>query len=96
MRHFETSSSETALDIEALVCFRAIQYRLVASHFLCDEVQGLDDSETELLALLIFCDGDVFNVANEAEIVNAVVGNLSAMQLWSGIGGVQRTISALR
>ena len=44
---------------------------LVAADFLGNVIQGLDDAQTEFLALLVFGDGDVFDVAYFAEVVNA-------------------------
>lgn len=43
-----------------------VQTDLVAAYFLCNVVQCFDDSETELLALLVFVYDDIFDVANEA------------------------------
>ena len=72
MGHLETRPPETALDVEALVGFAAVEDALVAAGFLGDEVEGLDESETEFLALLVFCDGDVFDMANGAKVVDAI------------------------
>jgi hypothetical protein len=70
--HLETSSSETALDVETFVGLAAVQDTLVAADLLGDVVERLDDSETELLALLVLCDGDILDVADGAKAVNAV------------------------
>ncbi len=43
---------------------------LVASDLLGKVVQRLDDTQTELLALLVFGHGNVFNVADSSEIMN--------------------------
>lgn len=71
MGHLEACSSEAALDVETLVGFAAVEDALVAANLLGDVVEGLDDSETELLALLVLCDGDIFDVAYGAQAVNA-------------------------
>ena len=72
MCHLKTRPLEPALDVEAFVCFGAVQNGLVAANVFRNIIQGLDDAQTEFLALLIFCDGDVFDVADEAEVVDAV------------------------
>ena len=66
MGHLETSSSEAALDIEALVGLAAVEDALITADLLSDVVEGLDDSETQLLALLVLCDGDILDVADRA------------------------------
>lgn len=40
-------------------------------------VERLDDSETELLALLVLCDSDILDVADGAKAVYAVEGLVS-------------------
>lgn len=72
MGHLQAGPSEAAFDIEALVCFTAIEDRLVATDLLGDEVEGLDQAKTELLALLVFRDGDIFDVTDEAKIMDTV------------------------
>lgn len=71
MRHLQASSLEAALDIKPLIRLAAIQDGLVAAHILGDEIQRLDDLQPELLALLIFGYGDVFDVAYFAKVVDA-------------------------
>jgi hypothetical protein len=71
MGHLQARSPEAALDVEALVGFRAVKYRLVAPDVGGDVVQGLDDLQAELLPLLVFGHGDVFDVADETQVVNA-------------------------
>lgn len=71
MGHLEACSSEATLDVETLVGFAAVEDALVAADLLGDVVEGLDDSETELFALLVLCDGDIFDVAHGAQAVNA-------------------------
>ena len=77
MCHFESRSLESTLDIETLVRFRTIQNRLVAAHFLCDEIEGLDEFQAELLALLVFRHGNVFDVSYESEVVDAANARIS-------------------
>jgi hypothetical protein len=72
VRHLQTRSLEPALDVETLVGLRAVQNSLVAANVLGHVVQGLDDAQTELLALLVLCDGNVFDVADEAKVMDAV------------------------
>lgn len=73
VRHLQTRPLEATLDIEALVCLRAVENSLVAANVLRDKVQRLDDPQTELLSLLVLCDSDVFDVADETEVVDARV-----------------------
>ena len=71
MRHFQTRPLETTLDIEALVRLRTVKNGLVATHVLRNKVQRLNDPQTKLLALLVLCDSNIFDVADEAEVVDA-------------------------
>ena len=71
MRHLQTRPLETTLDIEALVRLRTVKNGLVATHVLRNKVQRLNDPQTKLLALLVLCDSNIFDVADEAEVVDA-------------------------
>lgn len=82
MGHFQPSSSEPTLDVETLVRFAAVEDGLVATNFLGDEVESLDEAKTELLALLVFGDGDILDVTHKAKTVDAVPGKF----LTSAIG----------
>jgi hypothetical protein len=85
MRHLQPRTLKAALDVEALVRLAAVQDALIAAHFRGDEVERLDDLQSELFALLVFRDGDVFDVSDEAEVVDA--GVLLAGLSWSaGLG----------
>lgn len=64
--HLQTCSSESALDVEALVGVAAVEDALVAANLFGDEIEGLDESEAELLALLVLGDGNVLDVADLA------------------------------
>lgn len=64
--HLKTCAAEAAFDVEALVGLAAIEDRLVTANLLGDEVEGLDDAQTKLLALLVLGDGDVLDVADNA------------------------------
>lgn len=70
--HLKASSSESALDVEAFVGVAAVEDALVAANLLGDVIEGLDQAEAELLALLVLGDGDVFDVADFAQAVDAV------------------------
>jgi hypothetical protein len=63
VRHFQSRPLESTLDIEALIRLRTIQNRLVAAHFLGDEIKRLDQFQAEFFALLIFGHRDVFDVS---------------------------------
>lgn len=69
--HLQPSPLEPALDVESFVGIAAIEYGLVATDLVGDKVEGLNQPQTQLLALLVLCDGDIFDVANHAEVVNA-------------------------
>jgi hypothetical protein len=71
--HLQTRPLEATLDVEALVRLRAVKNSLVAANVLRDKVQRLDDPQTKLLALLVLCNSNVFDVADEAEVVDAKV-----------------------
>lgn len=65
--HFETGAAEAALDVEALVLLAAVENGLVAANVGGDVVEGLDEAEAQLLALLVLGDGNVFDVAYFSE-----------------------------
>ena len=71
MGHLQARPPEAALDVEPLVGLAAVEDGLVAADLLGDEVEGLDEAEAELLALLVAGDGDVLDVADGAEAVDA-------------------------
>lgn len=71
VRHLQASPLEAALDVESLVGVAAVKDCLVAANLVGDEVEGLDQPKTQLLALLVLCDGDIFDVANHTEVVDA-------------------------
>ena len=71
MRHLQPCPLASTLHIEALIRFRTVQNRLVAAHVLRHIVQSLNDPQPEFLALLIFRDGNVFDVPDETEVVDA-------------------------
>jgi hypothetical protein len=85
----QACSSEAALDVEALVGVAAVEDALVAANLLGDKVEGLDESEAELLALLILGDGDVLDVADLAQAVDAGEEEEKLAGHWatSGLGG---------
>lgn len=71
MRHLQARTAEATFDVESFVGFAAVENALVASDLGGDVVEGLDQTETELLALLVLGDGDVLDVADVAKAVNA-------------------------
>lgn len=70
VRHLQPGPLETALDIEPFVGVAAIKNGLVATDFVGDEVEGLDQPQAQFLALLVLCDGDIFDVADHAKVVD--------------------------
>lgn len=87
MSHLQARPPETALDVEPLVVFAAVEDCLVAARLLRDEVEGLDDTEAQFLALLVFGDGNVFNVSDGPEIVDARGGGRISFLLLLECGG---------
>lgn len=71
MGHLQPSPLETALDVEAFVCLAAVEDCLVGADLFGDEIEGLDQAQAKLLALLVFCDRDVLDVADQAEVMDA-------------------------
>jgi len=71
VRHLEAGPLEAAFDIETLVVLAAVEDGLVAARLGRDEVERLDDAQAQLLALLVLGNGDVFDVSNLTEIVDA-------------------------
>ncbi len=71
VRHLQARPSEAALDVESLVVLAAVEDGLVTPGLLGDEVERLDQVQAQLLALLVLGDGDVLDVADGAEIVDA-------------------------
>lgn len=72
MRHLQSSSLVPTLHIKAFIRFTTVQDTLVASHFLSNEIQCLDELQAEFLALLILCHGNVFDMADKSEVMNTV------------------------
>ena len=72
MCHLETSSLITTFHVESFIRFRAVKDCLVASNFLCDVIQCFYDMKAKVFSLLVFCDGNVLDVTDEPEIMDAV------------------------
>lgn len=70
MRHLQARTLEPALYIEPLVRLRAIQNTFITSNLLGNEIERLNDLKPEFLALLVFRDGNVFDVAYDAKIMD--------------------------
>jgi hypothetical protein len=75
MRHLQTGALESALDIETLIRLAAVQNALIAAHSLSHSVQGLDDPQPKLLALLVLGHGNVLDVADQAHIMDELALN---------------------
>lgn len=71
VRHLHAGPLESALDVETLVGIATVKNGLVAPDLVRNEVEGVDQSKTQLFALLVLCDGNIFDVANRAEVVDA-------------------------
>lgn len=77
MSHLEPSSSETTFNVEPLVGLAAIENSLVASDVCGNVIESLNHTQTQLLSLLVFRDGNIFDVASLAERVNAIIVSAS-------------------
>ena len=75
MCHLKPCSSVSTFHIETFVRLAAIQYALIASHLLCQIVQSLYKSQSQFLALLVFGNCDIFDVAHETEAVDELALN---------------------
>lgn len=71
MRHLQSCSFEATLNVETLICLAAIQDTLVAANLFGNEIKRLDEFQSELFALLIFSHCNIFNVSDDAQIVDA-------------------------
>ena len=69
MCHFQASPLEPTLDIEPLFRLRAVQDSLIAARILRHKVQRLNDTQPQLLPLLILRDSNVLYVTDLAELV---------------------------
>lgn len=96
MRHLQTGPLEAALDVEALIGFAAVEDGLVAADLLCDEVEGLDQTKTQLLPLLVLCDGNVLDVADFTEVVDASKANCVLARVNYTISGTARSSRSLQ
>jgi len=89
MRHLQPGPLKPTLHVEPLIRLRAIQYRLVAPHLLRHKVQGLDNPQAQLFALLVLCDSDVFNVPNEPKVVDEFAFSEQGAGADDLLGGVE-------
>jgi len=81
MCHLQPRPLEATLDVEPFVRFAAVQNALVAADIGGNEVKGLNDLQPELLPLLVLCYGDIFDVSDKPEIVDA--GDGQSLFSWS-------------
>lgn len=70
--HLQSSSSEATLDVKSLVRFATVEDGLVATDLVGDEVERFDQSQSQLLALLVLGDCNIFDVANLAKSMDTV------------------------
>lgn len=97
MGHLEAGTSEAALDVKALVGVAAVENALVTANALGNKVEGLDESQAELLALLVLGDGNVFDVADGTEVVDAATPtSVDEQPGQPGTGGAYNLRSTMR
>lgn len=70
MSHLQTRTLKPTLDIEPFIGLTTVQNTLVTADVLGHGIQGLDDAQPQLLALLVLGHGDVLNVADQTHIVD--------------------------
>jgi hypothetical protein len=70
--HLQAGPFEAALDVETFIGVAAVENALVAADLFGNVIESLDESEAELLALLVLGDGDVFDVTDGPEAVDAI------------------------
>jgi hypothetical protein len=70
MRHLKPSPLEATLHIETFIRLATVQDALVTADFRGNEVERLDDLQSELLALLVFGNSNIFDVTDESEVMN--------------------------
>ena len=72
MRHLQPRPPEPTFHIEPLIRLATIQYTLITTHLLRDEIQRLNQLQPQLLPLLIFGYRNVFDMAYKAKVVDTV------------------------
>lgn len=70
MCHLQPCPLKPTLDIEPLIRLTAIQNRLITPNLLSYKVQRLNNPQAQFLALLVFGDCNVLNVADQTELVD--------------------------
>lgn len=96
MRHLQASALEAALQVEAFIPFAAVENALVAADSGSNVVESLDDLQPELLALLILCHRDVFNVPDNPQIVDAEWVLVSLPLLFAAGKGTYNFLSTIK
>jgi hypothetical protein len=72
LSHDQSPCLISALLIKSLICQTTTQNTLVATHVLCHRSEGLNHLQTQLLALFLFPDSNLFNMRNIAKIMNTM------------------------
>lgn len=68
--HLDARLLVTALIVEPNILFAAVEDCLVAALLLGNMIEGLDELDAKLLALLVSGDGNIFNVPNGAQLMD--------------------------
>lgn len=71
VRHLGARVVIAALGVKRLVLRTAVENVLVAADVFSNGIKGLDHLEAQLLALVFFGDGDLFDMADESTVVDA-------------------------
>jgi hypothetical protein len=67
-RHLKAILHEPRLLVKGQLVFTAVQDDFAAANILRDRIQGLNQSLPETFTLVLLEDGDIFKMANHAEI----------------------------
>lgn len=96
MRHLEPRSLEPTLNIEPLIGLTTVQYALITTRLLSNEVQRLDNLQPELLPLLVLRDSDIFDVSDYAQVMDTVFALVSLASQIQVVRGRRLTTSSPR
>lgn len=68
--HLQPSPLKAALDVEALIGLTTVENSLVAADLFGNKVERLDQAQAQFFALLVLCNGDILNMADQAQVVD--------------------------
>jgi tRNA-dihydrouridine synthase len=92
MRHFHPGAGIPTLRIEPFIPLRTVQNRLVAADIDGDRIERLDEFLAEAFALVVVVNGNIFDVADGAEVVDTIIihGIKVSQQLYRYLCGIDQ------